>query len=61
MEGKTVGLVVKEDCGGVLLVKRAIRATKAMMAKRETAVIERGATGAVAPALEPSCKGWTSE
>ena len=42
MEGKTVGLVVKEDCGGVLLIKRAIRATKAMMAKRETTVIERG-------------------
>ena len=40
MEGKTVGLVVNEDCGCILLVKRAIRAAKAMMAKRESTVIE---------------------
>ena len=41
MEGKTVGLIVNEDGGCILLVKRAIRAAKAMMAKRETTVIER--------------------
>ena len=40
LEGKTVGLVVNEDCGCILLVKRAIRAAKAMMAKRESTVIE---------------------
>ena len=42
MERKTVVLVVKEDRGCILLVKRAIRAAKAMMAKREATVIERG-------------------
>ena len=42
MEGKTVGLVVKEDGGCIVLVERAIRAAKAMMAKRETTVIEGG-------------------
>ena len=42
MEGKTVGLVVKEDGGCIWLVERAIRTAKAMMAKREATVIERG-------------------
>ena len=42
LEGKTVGLVVKEDGGCILLVERAIRTAKAMMAKRETTGIERG-------------------
>ena len=41
MEGKTVGLIVKEDGGCIVLVERAIRAAKAMMAQRETTGIER--------------------
>ena len=41
MEGKTVGLIGKEDGGCIVLVERAIRAAKAMMAKRETTGIER--------------------
>jgi hypothetical protein len=41
LEGKTVGLIGKEDGGCIVLVERAIRAAKAMMAKRETTGIER--------------------